>query len=275
MAEALGAVSASLALVILATKVVKFFSDMSTGFKDADGKAKLIHEDLYNFKLGAKFAHNNLDHLKVDDLGLKQCLVKYEVSIAQLGHKMQAIHGKKRLWGQTKKWMELMSSDSEVAMLRQHLKQHLKQHTSELTEKFTLAMLQEIKGDVKEIKTDVRANHAFNMSAHQSVMLWQQSSDERLDTIEAKLDAAIGLQTPKMSPFHLDDDDLFDLDLESPPLSPSPPASPRWCVDNLVRRNSTDSYAMCEASSCYAVSINSTTTSNGGGHQWVSGTPAS
>ena len=46
MAEALGAVSASLALVILATKAVKFFSDMSTGFKDADGKAKLIHEDL-------------------------------------------------------------------------------------------------------------------------------------------------------------------------------------------------------------------------------------
>ena len=138
MAEVLGAVSASLALVGLATKAVKLFSDMSTGFKDADGKAALIHQDLFNFKQSAKFAHHKLEHVKVDDLGLKQCLVKYEGSIAQLGHKMQAIQGSKRLWGKTKKWMELMSSDSEVTMLRQQLKQH----TSELTEKFTLVMLQ-------------------------------------------------------------------------------------------------------------------------------------
>jgi hypothetical protein len=261
--EILGTVAASLQLVALATKAVKLFSDMSTGFKDADGKAALIHQDLLNFKQSAKFAYHNLEHVKVDDLGLKQCLVKYEGSIAQLGHKMQAIQGRKRLWGKTKKWMELMSSDSEVTMLRQQLKQH----TSELTEKFTLVMLQEIKGDVKEIKTDVRAHYDFSRTTHQSVMLWQQSSIERLDTIESKLDAAVALQTPTLSPFRLDDDDLFDFDLESPPLSPSPsPAasSPRWCVGNIVRRNSTDSTAFCDASSCDALSEHSTTTPDGG-----------
>lgn len=259
--EVLGAVAASLQLVQLAAKAVSLFSDMSTGFKDADGKAALIHQELFNFKQSAKFAHHNLDHLKVDDLGLKQSLVKYEGSISQLGHKMQAIQGKKRLWGQTKKWMALMSNDSEVTMLRHQLKQH----TTELTEKFTLTMLKGIKEDVKEIKTDVRAHYDFNRSTHQSVMLWQQSSDEKLDTLKAKLDAAIGLQTPVLSPFRLDDDDLFDLD--SPPLSPSPPASPRWCHFNLVRRNSTDSSAWCESSSCCAFSAHSTTTLDGG-HQW-------
>jgi hypothetical protein len=170
---------------------------MSTGFKDAEGKAALIHQDLYNFKQSAKFAHHNLKHLKVDSLGLEQCLVKYEGTIAQLGQKMQAIQGRKRLWGMTKEWMELMWSDSEVMMLREQLRQH----TSELTEKFTLVMLQEIKGDVQEIKTDVRAHYDFSRSTHQSVMLWQQSSDERLDTLESKLDAAIGLQTPKIVAF--------------------------------------------------------------------------
>jgi hypothetical protein len=275
MAEVLGAVAASLQLVGLATKAVRLFSDMSTGFKDADKTAALIHEDLFNFKQSAKFAHHNLEHVKIDDLGLRQSLVKYEGTIAQLGHKMQAIQGKKRLWSQTKKWMKLMSSDSEVTMLRNQLKQH----TSELTEKFTLVMLERMKQDVKEIKTEVRAHHEFSRSAHQSVMLWQQGSEERLDTIEAKLDAAISLQTPTLSPFRLDDDGLFDLlDLGSPPrsiISSSPPTTPPaagnspvrsssplsdrsiFCTRNITRRNSDDTLAWCSASSCDANSIHS------------------
>lgn len=53
-----------------------------------------------------------------EDLGLKQSLMKYEGSISQLGQKMQAIQGKKRLWGQTKKRTALMSNDSEATVLR-------------------------------------------------------------------------------------------------------------------------------------------------------------
>ncbi|KAM0704342.1 hypothetical protein Q7P35_008576 [Cladosporium inversicolor] len=120
---------------------------MSTGFTDADKKAALIHQDLFDFKQSAKFAHHNLEHVKIHDLGLKQSLVKYEGTISQLGHKMQAIQGKKRLWSKTKKWMELMSSDSEVTMLRNQLKQH----TREMTEKFTLVMLERMKQDVKAV----------------------------------------------------------------------------------------------------------------------------
>lgn len=280
--EVLGAVGASLQLVELATKAVKLFSDMTTGFKDTDKKAALIHQDLFNFKQSAKFAHHNLGHVQIDDLGLKQSLVKYEDTIAQLGQKMQKIQSKKRLWNKAKKWIELMSNDSEVTMLRGQLKQH----TSELTEKFTLAMLERmkhdvtgIKQDVKKIKTRVGNHHEFSRSAHQQVMLWQQSSDERLDTIEAKLDAAVGLKTPNLSPFRLDDPDLFDLN--SPPHSPPPTTSPaadvspaaslsstRWCFSNIVRRSSSDTLAWCESSSCYACSAHSDYSS----HAWVAGT---
>jgi hypothetical protein len=95
--EVLGAVGAAFQLVELAAKAFKLFSDMSTGFKDANGEAALIRRELFNFKQSAKFAHNNLKHLRVDDIGLQQSLLKYESSISQLGHKMQAIHGRKRL----------------------------------------------------------------------------------------------------------------------------------------------------------------------------------
>jgi hypothetical protein len=284
--EVLGAVSASLHLVELATKAVKLFSDMSTGFKDADGKAALIHQELFNFKQSAKFANHNLNHTQVHDVGLKQSLLKYEDSISQLGYKMQAIQAKKKLIGRTKMWMKLMSSDSEVNMLRQQLEKH----TGELMGKFTVVMLKEIKGDVKEIKTDVRAHydfsrstHQYNVSAHQSVMLRHEASDEKIDTLTAKLEAAIGLQTPVLSPFRLDDDDLFDLHTPplspSPPLSASPPLSPAmspaadvtpegsssrtsgaWCGQNMVRRDSTDTYAYCEGSDCDAYSFTSRNT---------------
>jgi hypothetical protein len=287
--EVVGAVSASLHLVELATKAVKLFSDMSTGFKDADGKAALIHQELFNFKQSAKFANHNLSHVQVDDLGLKQSLSKYEDSISQLGYKMQTIQAKKKLIGRTKMWMKLMSSDSEVNMLRQQLEKH----TGELMGKFTVVMLKEIKGDVKEIKTDVRAHydfsrstHQYNVSAYQSIMLRHEASEEKLDTLAAKFEAAIGLQTPVMSPFRTDDNDLFDL--HTPPLSPSPPlsasppfsaspplspaispaadvtpegSSPRtsgaWCGQNMVRRDSTDTYAYCEGSDCDAYSFTS------------------
>jgi uncharacterized protein YoxC len=186
--EVLGAVGASLQLVGLATKAVKLFSDMSTGFKDADGKAALIHQELSNFKQCAKFANHNLNHTQVDDVGLEH--------IWQLGHKMQTIQAEKMLFGKTEMWMKLMSSDSDVNMLREQLQKH----TSELMGKFTVVMLKEINGDVKEIKSDVRAHydfsrstHQYNVSAHQAVMLRHQESDEKLDTLAAKLDAATGL----------------------------------------------------------------------------------
>jgi hypothetical protein len=142
--EVLGAFSASSQLVQLATKAVKLFSDMRTGFKDADGKAALIHRELVDFKQSAEFAHHNLSYVQVDDLGLKQSLSKYEDSISQLDHRMRTIQAKKKLLGRTEMWMKLMSSDNDVNMLRRQLEKH----TSELMWKFTVVMLKEIKGDV-------------------------------------------------------------------------------------------------------------------------------
>jgi plasmid rolling circle replication initiator protein Rep len=142
--EVLGAVSASLQLVQLATKAVKLFSDMRTGFKDADGKAALVHQELVGFKQSAEFAYHNLSYIQADDVGLKQSLLKYEDSISQLGHKMQTIQAKKKLLGRTEMWMKLMSRDSDVNMLRRQLEKY----TSGLMWKFTVVVLKEIKGDV-------------------------------------------------------------------------------------------------------------------------------
>lgn len=277
--EVLGAVGAAFQLVELAAKAFKLFSDMSTGFKDANGEAALIRRELFNFKQSAKFAHNNLKHLRVDDIGLQQSLLKYESSISQLGHEMQAIHGRKRPWGQTKNWMKLMSKDSEVTMLRHQLKQH----TSELAEKFTLVTLKEIRDAVKEIEAVGQAHYDLSKNARQedtlwkqADTLWKQASTESLNIIKAAVDGGASLQTPVLSPYRFDDDHLFDLD--TPPLSPSPPGSapispvesvsPDWieqlnCPFPLTRRHSTDTLAWCEGSDCYANSIHSSKTGDG------------
>lgn len=282
--EVLGAVGTALQLVKLATNAVEFFSDMATGFKDLDGKIGLINKELKDFKESAKFAHLNLDHYQIDDLGLKQALCRYESTISQLGRKMQKIHGKKKLWGKTKMWMQLMKSDSEVAMLREQLRQH----TRELLTKFTAAALVQIKKDVKEIKrdvkgvqSDVRAHYEFSRSSHQSIMSSQNSSEENIKAfIDSRL-ATLSITTPTLPPADLDDDGLFDF--HSPPLSPvngSPVGSiaastTAWCYYNLKRKDSKDSYAFCEGSSCYALSVNSTTTSDGGHPFAPSSFPAS
>lgn len=295
--EVLGAVGTALQLVKLATNVVEFFSDMATGFNDMDGKIGRINRELKDFKESAKFAHLNLDHYQIDDLGLKQVLCQYESTISQLGRKMQKIHGRKWLWGKTKMWMQLMKSDSEVAMLREQLRQH----TRELLTKFTAAALAHIKKDVKEIKkdvrgvqSDVRAHYEFSRSSHQSIMSSQNSSEENIKAfIDARL-ATLSITTPTLPPADLDDDGLFDFD--SPPLSPldtsppdSPPLSPvngspvgsiaasttAWCYGYLKRRDSTDTFAWCEEGSCYAHSVNSTTTSDGGHPFAPSSLPAS
>jgi hypothetical protein len=75
--EVLGAFAASIQLIGLAGKAVKLFFEMSRGFKDANGEAALIHEELSSFKQSAKFASENLKRLRVDDLGLEQSIWRY------------------------------------------------------------------------------------------------------------------------------------------------------------------------------------------------------
>lgn len=59
--EVLGAVGTALQLVEIASQAVAYFSDMTTGFKDLDGKVGNIYQDLDNFKDSAKWAHRNLE----------------------------------------------------------------------------------------------------------------------------------------------------------------------------------------------------------------------
>jgi hypothetical protein len=168
--EVAGAVGVAIQLAGVATKAFKLFSDMSRGFKDVDGTAARIHNELSSFKQSAKAARNNLKDLKIDNLDLKQALLEYEHTVAQLHRKMQVIQSKKQLVGRTKMWMELMSSDSEVTMLRRQLKRH----TSELSKNFTLV---ELKG-IRE----------YQKRAHRKNMLSHRASEERSDKIDKKLD---------------------------------------------------------------------------------------
>jgi hypothetical protein len=172
--------------------------------------------------------------------------------------------------------MKLMSKDSEVTILRHQLKRH----TSELAEKFTLATLKEIRDAVKEIKAVGQAHYDLSKNARQedtlwkqADTLWKQASTESLNIIKAAVDGGASLQTPVLSPYRFDDDHLFDLD--TPPLSPSPPGSAPispvgsvspdeieqlGCPSRLTRRHSTDTLAWCERPDCYANSIHSSKT---------------
>jgi hypothetical protein len=148
--EVLGAFAASIQLIGLAGKAVKLFFEMSRGFEDANGEAALIHEELSSFKQSAKFASENLKRLRVDDLGLEQSIWRYQGSITKLVLKMEAIESRKKLIGQTRMWMELMSTDSEVTKLRGTLRRH----TRELAANFTLSMLDETWRDGKKTRRD-------------------------------------------------------------------------------------------------------------------------
>jgi len=227
MAEVLGAASASIHLVKLAAGTVKFFSDMASGFKDLDGKVALVHTDLYSFEQNARVAHQNLERVKVDDLGLTQLLSRYKSTITKLRGKMEKINHKKKLWGKTKMWMQLMKSDSEVLMLREQLRRH----SGELLHKFTVTTLLQVKQDVKAIRQDVRqvsttvhTHHEFSRNAHQSIMLGQQSimlhqrsSEENLRRlIDSRLPVQ-NIQTPTAPPAHY-----------------SPPVSPTWSSSSYL-----------------------------------------
>jgi hypothetical protein len=63
---------------------------------------------------------------------------------------MEAIESRKKLIGQTRMWMELMSTDSEVTKLRGTLRRH----TRELAANFTLSMLDETWRDGKKTRRD-------------------------------------------------------------------------------------------------------------------------
>jgi hypothetical protein len=237
--EVAGAVGVAFQLANVATKAVKLFSEMSTGFKDTDGTAARIHNELSSFKQSAKAARNNLNDLRIDNLDLKQALLQYEDTVTQLRYKMQIIQSKTKLVGRTKMWMELMSSDSEVTMLRRQLRQH----TRDLTQNFNLVMLKGLTGDVREIKTvtgdhyelsrtmqrdQERANRE-NARLHREHTLSRQASEERMNkkidllraspdvkhrmqtpekkyrAFEAPTDVRANSQTPAMSPFGLHD----------------------------------------------------------------------
>jgi uncharacterized phage infection (PIP) family protein YhgE len=233
--EVAGAVGVAFQLANVATKAVKLFSEMSTGFKDTDGTAARIHNELSSFKQSAKAARNNLSDLKIDNLDLEQALLQYEDTVTQLRYKMQIIQSKTKLVGRTKMWMELMSSDSEVTMLRRQLRQH----TRDLTQNFTLVMLKGLTGDVREIKTVTGDHYELSRTmqrdqerAHRENALSHRASEERLDEMnkrldllqaspdvkyrrqtsekkyrafEAPKDVRANLQTPAMSPFSLHD----------------------------------------------------------------------